>query len=52
MPPRRLVMTFDGPGKEPPERRSKVMFDIQPHREIVRLHVDLRAAEMAQNDPQ
>jgi uncharacterized protein YndB with AHSA1/START domain len=39
VPPRRLVMTFDGPGEEPPEGPSKVTFEIQPHREIVRLTV-------------
>ena len=94
-PPRRLVMTFDGPGETPADGPSKVTFEIEPHHEIVRvtvthenlpdeegfkaasagwpgvlanlkslletghvlpqapweMHVDLRAAQMARNDP-
>ncbi|MGI8751912.1 MAG: ArsR/SmtB family transcription factor [Acidimicrobiales bacterium] len=38
-PPRRLVMTFDAPGDEPPGGPSRVTFDIEPYREIVRLTV-------------
>ncbi len=42
-PPRRLVMTFEAPGAEPPGS-STVTFDIEPYHEIVRVtvtHVDL-----------
>jgi uncharacterized protein YndB with AHSA1/START domain/DNA-binding transcriptional ArsR family regulator len=38
-PPRRLAMTFDSPGQEPPGGPSKVTFDIEPYHEIVRLTV-------------
>ena len=38
-PPTRLVITFDGPGAEPPDGPSRVTFDIEPHHEIVRLTV-------------
>lgn len=38
-PPRRLVMTFDAPGAEPPGGPSTVTFDIEPYHEIVRLTV-------------
>ena len=38
-PPRRLTMTFDGPGQAPPGGPSKVTFDIEPYHEIVRLTV-------------
>jgi uncharacterized protein YndB with AHSA1/START domain/DNA-binding transcriptional ArsR family regulator len=94
-PPRRLAITFDGPGPEPADGPSVVTFDIEPYHEIVRLtvthenlagrdaleavsagwpavcanlkslletghvlprapwemHADLRAAQMARNDP-
>lgn len=43
-PPRRLVMTFDGPGAEPPDGPSRVTFAIEPYRDIVRVtvtHVNL-----------
>ncbi|HEV3366045.1 MAG TPA: SRPBCC domain-containing protein [Acidimicrobiales bacterium] len=39
VPPRRLVMTFDGPGEEPPGGPSRVTFEIEPYRDIVRLTV-------------
>lgn len=39
MPPRRLTMTFDAPGDVPPDGPSRVMFDIEPYHEIVRLTV-------------
>jgi uncharacterized protein YndB with AHSA1/START domain/DNA-binding transcriptional ArsR family regulator len=39
VPPRRLAMTFDAPGEEPPPGPSKVTFDIDPHHEIVRLTI-------------
>jgi uncharacterized protein YndB with AHSA1/START domain/DNA-binding transcriptional ArsR family regulator len=39
VPPRRLVMTFDAPGTEPPGGPSTVTFDIEPYHEIVRLTV-------------
>ncbi|HEX5116618.1 MAG TPA: metalloregulator ArsR/SmtB family transcription factor [Pseudonocardiaceae bacterium] len=39
VPPTRLVVTFDGPGAEPPDGPSKVTFDIEPHHEIVRVTV-------------
>jgi uncharacterized protein YndB with AHSA1/START domain/DNA-binding transcriptional ArsR family regulator len=95
VPPRRLVLTFAGPGEERDEGPSRVTFEIEPHDEIVRLtvthenladqaeydaasagwpavlanlkslmetghvlpqapwemHAELRAAQMAQNDP-
>jgi uncharacterized protein YndB with AHSA1/START domain/DNA-binding transcriptional ArsR family regulator len=38
-PPRRLAMTFDAPGAQPPEGPSRVTFDIEPYHEIVRLTV-------------
>lgn len=38
-PPRRLAMTFDSPGQEPPGGPSKVTFDVEPYHEIVRLTV-------------
>lgn len=38
-PPRRLVMTFDPPGELPPSGPSRVTFDIEPFREIIRLTV-------------
>jgi uncharacterized protein YndB with AHSA1/START domain len=38
-PPRRLVVTFDGPGAEPPGGPSQVAFDIEPYQDIVRLAV-------------
>ncbi|MGH9123636.1 MAG: ArsR/SmtB family transcription factor [Acidimicrobiales bacterium] len=47
-PPRRLVMTFDGPGAEPPDGPSRVTFAIEPYRDIVRVtvtHVNLADAE-------
>lgn len=94
-PPERLVLTFGGPGEEPPGGPSRVTFLIEPHGDIVRLtvthdnladqteyesisagwpaimanlkslletghvlpqapwemHADLRAANMARNDP-
>jgi uncharacterized protein YndB with AHSA1/START domain/DNA-binding transcriptional ArsR family regulator len=39
VPPRRLVMTFDGTGEAPPEGPSRVTFEIEPYRDIVRLTV-------------
>ena len=39
VPPRRLTMTFDGPGQEPPGGPSRVAFDIEPYHEIIRLTV-------------
>lgn len=39
LPPRRLVMTFDAPGEEPPEGPSKVTFEIEPYHQIVRVTV-------------
>lgn len=39
LPPRRLVMTFDAPGEEPPWGPSKVTFEIEPYHEIVRVTV-------------
>lgn len=39
IPPRRLVITFDGPAEQPPGGPSKVTFEIQSHHEIVRLTV-------------
>jgi uncharacterized protein YndB with AHSA1/START domain/DNA-binding transcriptional ArsR family regulator len=94
-PPRRLVLTFGGPGAESADGPSRVTFSIEPYGEIVRLtvthenlagqdeydaasagwpavmanlkslietghvlpqapwemHAELRAAQMAQNDP-
>src|SRR6266567_3189913 len=38
-PPRRLVMTFEAPGEEPAGAPSKVTFDIEPYRDIVRVTV-------------
>jgi uncharacterized protein YndB with AHSA1/START domain len=38
-PPRRLVMTFDAPGEQPPGGPSTVTFEIEPYRDIVRLTV-------------
>ncbi len=38
-PPRRLVMTFEAPGEEPAGEPSKVTFDIEPYRDIVRVTV-------------
>lgn len=39
VPPRRLTMTFDAPGQEPPGGPSTVTFEIEPYHEIVRLTV-------------
>ena len=39
VPPRRLTMTFDAPGEVPPHGPSRVVFDIEPYHEIVRLTV-------------
>ena len=94
-PPRRLALTFDGPGEPPAGGPTVVTFDIEPYHEIVRLtvthenlpgqdaldaisagwpavfanlkslletghvlpqapwemHADLRAAQLARNDP-
>lgn len=39
-PPRRLVLTWAFPADENrPERHSRVTFDIEPHRDVVRLTV-------------
>jgi uncharacterized protein YndB with AHSA1/START domain/DNA-binding transcriptional ArsR family regulator len=38
-PPRRLVITFGGPGEERAEGPSRVEFDIEPYGDIVRLTV-------------
>lgn len=38
-PPRRLVMTFDAPGEQPPGGPSTVTFEIEPYHDIVRLTV-------------
>jgi uncharacterized protein YndB with AHSA1/START domain/DNA-binding transcriptional ArsR family regulator len=38
-PPRRLTMTFDAPGQEPPGGPSSVTFEIERYHEIVRLTV-------------
>jgi len=38
-PPRRLVMTFDGPGDAPPGGPTRVTFEIEPYQDIVRLTV-------------
>lgn len=38
-PPQRLTLTFDAPGDPPPGGPSKVTFDIEEYREIVRLTV-------------
>jgi uncharacterized protein YndB with AHSA1/START domain/DNA-binding transcriptional ArsR family regulator len=38
-PPRRLVITFEEPNAEPADEPSRVTFDIEPHRDIVRLTV-------------
>jgi uncharacterized protein YndB with AHSA1/START domain/DNA-binding transcriptional ArsR family regulator len=50
-PPNRLVITFGEPDGEPAGGPSRVTFDIEPHREIVRLtvtHEDL--ADQAEHD--
>jgi uncharacterized protein YndB with AHSA1/START domain/DNA-binding transcriptional ArsR family regulator len=39
VPPRRLTVTFDAPGEDPPGGPSTVTFDIEPYHEIVRLTV-------------
>jgi uncharacterized protein YndB with AHSA1/START domain len=39
LPPRRLTVTFDGPGEEPPQGPSKVTFELEPYHQIVRLTV-------------
>jgi uncharacterized protein YndB with AHSA1/START domain/DNA-binding transcriptional ArsR family regulator len=39
VPPKRLVITFAGPGEEPAEGPSRVTFEIEPHGEIIRLTV-------------
>jgi uncharacterized protein YndB with AHSA1/START domain/DNA-binding transcriptional ArsR family regulator len=39
VPPRRLSMTFDAPGEPPSWGPSRVTFEIEPYREIVRLTV-------------
>jgi uncharacterized protein YndB with AHSA1/START domain len=39
VPPRRLTVTFDGPGEEPPQGPTRVTFEIEPYHEIVRLTV-------------
>lgn len=39
VPPSRLVMTFVDPADETPEGQSKVTFEIEPYREIVKLTV-------------
>jgi uncharacterized protein YndB with AHSA1/START domain/DNA-binding transcriptional ArsR family regulator len=47
-PPRRLTVTFDGPGEEPPQGPSRVTFEIEPYHDIVRLtvtHENLADAE-------
>ncbi len=47
VPPRRLVLTFGGPGAEP----SRVTFTLEPHEEIVRLTVvHERLADRAEYD--
>jgi uncharacterized protein YndB with AHSA1/START domain/DNA-binding transcriptional ArsR family regulator len=38
-PPKRLALTFDAPGQEPPGGPTIVTFDIEPYHEIVRLTV-------------
>ena len=38
-PPKRLALTFDAPGQEPPGGPTVVTFDIEPYHEIVRLTV-------------
>jgi uncharacterized protein YndB with AHSA1/START domain/DNA-binding transcriptional ArsR family regulator len=38
-PPRRLVMTFGGPGEDRDDGPSQVTFDIEPYEEIVKLTV-------------
>ena len=38
-PPRRLVITFGGPGEDTPAGPSQVAFDIEAHEDIVRLTV-------------
>ncbi len=50
-PPRRLVITFAGPGQEPAEGPSRVAFKIEPHGEIVRLTVTHEnLADQAEHD--
>lgn len=39
VPPRRLVITFDGPGEQPVNGPSTATFEIEPYGEIVRLTV-------------
>ena len=39
VPPRRLVITFDAPGEEPPAGPTAVTFEMEPYHEIVRLTV-------------
>lgn len=39
VPPRRMVVTFDAPGEEPPGGPSRVTFDIEQYHQIVRLTV-------------
>jgi uncharacterized protein YndB with AHSA1/START domain/DNA-binding transcriptional ArsR family regulator len=39
VPPQRLVLTFDAPGEPPAGGPSRVTFDIEPYREIIRLTV-------------
>jgi uncharacterized protein YndB with AHSA1/START domain/DNA-binding transcriptional ArsR family regulator len=39
VPPRRLAVTFDAPGDPPPGGPTKVTFDIEAYRQIVRLTV-------------
>lgn len=48
VPPRRLAMTFDPPGEQPPGGPTRVTFEIEPYGEIVRLtvtHENLPGAE-------
>jgi len=39
VPPQRLVITFTGPDDEPADGPSRVAFDIEPYRDIVKLTV-------------
>ena len=39
VPPKRLVITFAGPGKEPANGPSQVTFDLEQYHDIVRLTV-------------
>lgn len=48
VPPRRLVMTFDAPGQEPPGGPARVTFDIEPYHDIVR--VTVRHENLADED--